>query len=184
MLFPLSSIAQESNQFVSSGLLSGKGTLAVGLPKAYSGANAYVSGNLEYYLENNISVKGGVWIFLGTSGEENTFSKNATLFTGFYYHFPTQNAFDPYFGFEPGVNWSQLQPHGQLAVLNENYSTFPSSINPTTALASGVNLFATQWVHLFIEGKYIFGLHTSDIAPVSLNEFRFSFGFGFNLWTK
>ena len=181
---PLFCSAQKSERFVSSGLLSGMGTLAIGLPKAYSGTNAYVSGNLEYYLENNISVKGGVWIFLGTSGAENTLFKNSNLFTGFYYHFPTKNAFDPYLGFEPGINWSQLQPHGQLEVLDENYTTFPTAINPSAAIASGINYFASQSVHLFVEGKYLFGIHTSDIAPVSLNEFRFAFGFGFNLWAK
>ena len=186
LLFSFIGISQETGRFIAKGLCSGKGTLAIGSPTAYNGTNMYISGNLEYYLEENISFRGGIWMFLGTSGAEDVFAKNSTLFTGFYYHFKTKNNIDPYIGLEPGISWTQLREpdNATFQPYPYNISTYPQSISPVASLAVGVNYYATNWVHLFIEAKYVHGLHTSDIPSVSLNEFRFAFGFGFNMWTN
>jgi hypothetical protein len=183
LLFPFIGLSQESKKFVAKGLFSGKGTLAIGLPTAYSGTNMYISGNLEYYLEENISFRGGIWIFLGTSGAEDLFAKNSTLFTGFYYHFKTKNNIDPFVGLEPGISWTQLKKPDDSSSYPNNISSYPQSISPVVSVAAGINYYATNWVHLFVEAKFVHGVHTSDIPSVSLNEFRIAFGFGFNIWT-
>ncbi len=183
LLFPFVGKSQESERFVAKGLCSGKGTLAIGSPTAYSGTNMYISGNLEYYLEDNISFRGGIWMFLGTSGAEDLLAKNNTLFTGFYYHFRTKNNIDPFIGLEPGISWTQLKKPNDISSYPYNISTYPQSISPITSVAAGINYYATNWVHLFIEPKYLHGVHTSDIPAVSLSEFRIAFGFGFNMWT-
>ncbi len=185
LFFPLASIAQDNERFIAKGLFSGKGTLAAGQMTAFKATNMYVSGNLEYYIEDNISFRGGLYFFLGTSNAALPFSKNSTCFTGFYYHPKTNNRLDPYIGFEPGISWTQLKApnNGSIETYPYNISTYPQSINPLASVTAGVNYYATTFTHLFIEAKYVQGIHTSDIPAVSLSEFRIAFGFGFNIWT-
>ncbi len=185
LLLPLITIAQNPERFVAKGLCTGKGTLAIGYPTTYSGTNVYISGNLEYYLEDQISFRGGLWIFLGTSGAEDVFTKNSTLFTGFYYHFKTKNNIDPYLGIEPGISWTQLKAPDDPSTepYPYNISTYQSSVSPVASITAGINYYATNWAHLFIEAKYVHGIHVSDIPAVSLNEFKIAFGFGFNMWS-
>lgn len=184
-LFPLLMEAQKlPNRFIQPGLLTGKGTLAFGKPLAYSGTNMYVSGNVEYYLEHDLSIRSGVWLFLGTTGDNDVLQKNHTLFTGFNYHVPTNGNFDPYLSFEPGVNWTQLKVPDDPSAEDfpYNVSKYKQSASPVVALGTGVNYFAGNVIHLFIEGKYLYGIHVSDVQAVSLSEFRFAFGFGWNMW--
>jgi hypothetical protein len=155
ILFPIIGISQESERFVAKDLFSGKGTLAIGSPTTYRGTNMYISGSLEYYLEDNISFRGGIWMFIGTSGAEDIFAKNSSLFTGFYYHFKTKNNIDPFIGFEPGISWTQLKRSEDVSSYPYNISTYSQSISPVTSIATGINYYATNWVHLFIEAKYV-----------------------------
>ena len=187
LLIPFSLFAQEeSGQFIDKGLFSTKGTLAIGFPSAYEGINMYVSGNMEYYLEKNVSFRGGLYLFLGTSDADAVFTKNSTLFTGFYYHPKTNNHLDPYIGIEPGISWTQLKAPdydplycGDPIIYNYSY---PNSASPLISGTIGINYYASNFAHLFVEAKYVNGVHVSDNSAVSLNEFRLAFGFGFNIW--
>ena len=180
---PIKKMIATSNQFIDKGLFSMKGTLAVGFPSAYDGTNMYVSGNCEYYLEKSVSFRGGLYMYLGTSDADDVFKQNSTLFTGFYYHPKTNNHLDPYIGLEPGISWTQLKaPDAEIAIVNPLASSYPNSASPVLSGTIGINYYASNFAHLFIEAKYIAGTHVSDIAGVSLNEFRIAFGFGFNIW--
>jgi hypothetical protein len=185
MLFlPLVCYAQNTERFVARGLTTCKGTLAAGQSTAFKATNMYVSGNLEYYLEDNISFRGGLYVFLGAYNAAHPLSKNSTLFTGFFYHFKTQNYLDPYLGLEPGISWTQLKRPGNqlLEPYPYNISDYPQAASPVASMTAGINYFATRWTHLFIETTYVRGIHISDIPAVSLSEFRIAFGFGFNIW--
>ena len=185
LFLPIVSFAQNSERFVAKGLFAGKGTLAAGQMTAFKATNMYVSGNLEYYLEDNISFRGGLYFFLGSQDAIHPLSKNSTCFTGFFYHFKTNNHLDPYIGLEPGISWTQLKKPDSL--LSEPYpyniSSYPQTASPVASITTGINYYASKWTHLFIEAKYVHGAHVSDISAISLNEFRIVFGFGFNMWT-
>jgi len=183
LFFPLIALGQPG-RFVAKGLLSGKGTLALGLPTAYKGNNMYVSCNIEYYPENNVSVRGGLYIFLAGQGDTYVFQQNSTLFTGLYYHIKTNNHLDPYVGIEPGLSLTRLKVPANISELPISYSksAYPFEVSPVAGLAVGINYYATNWAHIFIEGKYVYGTHLSDLPAVSLSEFKLAFGFGFNMW--
>ncbi|MCC7302834.1 MAG: hypothetical protein IT233_09340 [Bacteroidia bacterium] len=185
LFLPAVFCAQEKKPFIGQGLFTGKGTLAIGKPLTYSGTNMYISGNLEYYIQKNISFRGGVWFFLDSDGMQHPFSNNSGIFTGYYYHFPTKSHLDPYMGFEPGVSWTRLAKpeHPENEPEPYNRSAYPASINPMASVTAGLHYYASKWTHLFMEVKYAAGTHISDIPAVSLNEFRVAFGFGFNIWT-
>ncbi len=178
--------AQDSLRFIGKGLFSGKGTLAVGKPTSFNATNMYVSGNLEYYCENNVSFRGGLYVFLGASRPKSplVLAKNSTIFFGYNYHFKTNNHLDPYLGFEPGASWTQLKaPDNQsTAPYPYNISKYPQSLSPIASVTLGINYYASKYTHLFIEVTYIDGVHVSDIPAVSLSEIRIAFGFGFNIW--
>ncbi len=186
LLFPLVAIAQDSARFVGKGLICGKGTLAAGIPFGYNETNMYVSGNLEYYCDNNSSYRGGVYIFLGASRPKSDviLTQNSTVFFGYNYHFKTYNHFDPYLGFQPGISWTQLKAPDNLLTANPQFSIskYPSSVSPVASVTLGINYYASKFTHLFIEATYVDGVHVSDISAVSLSELRIAFGFGFNLW--
>ena len=187
LFFPFVLAAQNSERFISKGLLSGKGTLAFGKPTDYTATNMYVSGNLEYYAENNVSFRGGLYIFLGTSGADtkHTFSKNSACFFGYFYHLKTNNHVDPYAGLQPGISWSQLKAPDSLS--NESYpykvSSYPQAFNSLASVTVGVNYYAARYTHLFIEASYVNGMHLSDTPAISLSELKIAFGFGFNIST-
>jgi len=182
ILIPVLSLAQEKERVIRKGLVGGKGTLAMGMPTDYEGTNMYVGGNIQYYIEDNVSYRGEIWFFLASDGERNLFKQNSTLFTNFNYHVKTKNNIDPYIGIGPGFSWTQLkEPENLLLVDTEHrISSYNSNVNPVASITAGVNYY-TKWAHLFIEAKYVHGIHLSDISPVSLNELRIAFGFGWNI---
>ena len=185
LLLPIMAFAQTSERFIAKGLLSGKGTLAAGIPTAYDATNMYVSGNIEYYTEDNISFRGGLYVFLGASRPKSliVLSQNSTCFFGYNYHLTTHNHLDPYIGFEPGVSWTQLKaPENQaLQTYPYNISDYKATISPVASATLGINYYAARFTHLFMEVSYINGMHLSDIPAVSLSEFHIAFGFGFNI---
>jgi hypothetical protein len=182
-VLPLLSLAQEKERVVRKGLVGGKGTLAMGMPTDFEGTNMYVSGNLQYYVEDNVSYRGELWFFLGSNGDKNLFKQNSTLFTNFNYHIKTKNNIDPYIGIGPGFSWTQLkEPESILLVADNNspISSYLATISPVASLTVGINYY-TKFAHLFLEAKYVHGVHLSDISGVSLNELRIAFGFGWNI---
>jgi len=179
LTIPFVSIAQEEEQIIRKGLTAGKGTLAMGIPTDYEGTNMYVSGNLQYYVEDNISYRGELWFFLGSDGDKNLFKQNSTLFTNFNYHVSTKSNIDPYIGIGPGFSWTQLKEPTNIAG-NQNISNYKATVSPVASLTIGVNYY-TKYAHIFVEAKYVHGEHLSDIAAVSLNELRIAFGFGWNI---
>lgn len=185
LLLPFIASAQDNNRVIRKGLLGGKGTLAFGIPTDYKGSNMYVSGNIQYYVEDNISYRGEVWFFLDSDGDKNLFRQNSTLFTNFNYHIKTKNNIDPYIGIGPGFSWTQLKEPESILLIADNNTPIPSysaTISPVASLTVGVNYY-TKFAHLFIEAKYVQGVHLSDISGASLNEIRIAFGFGWNFNT-
>lgn len=182
LFIPFIVLSQDTERVIRKGLCAGKGTLAIGKPYGYEGTNMYVSGNLQYYLENNISFRGEIWLFLGTDGEEELFKQNSTLFTNFNYHLTTKNNIDPYIGIGPGVSWTQLKEPDHIMLVDNSSSSYSGTASPVASITAGINYY-TKWAHLFIEAKYVHGIHLSDVPSVSLNELRIAFGFGFNINT-
>ncbi|MDT8411914.1 MAG: hypothetical protein RQ875_05600 [Vicingaceae bacterium] len=175
---PIIVFSQEKNNVVDKGLVRFQGTISVGKLLSMDETNIFLTGNLEYYVSSQISVRGDMFHFL--KNDENILNKNHQLFSGASYHIKTGNNFNPYFGFQPGLALSQSFNGSKKSLDNLPQTTSGTSVSPLISSVFGFNYYASKWFHLFIDGRLVHGRHLSNYKPVSLNEVRISFGLGFN----
>lgn len=178
--FSLFSVAQENpQQYIHRNLSRTTLTFSTGYLTASKVSSVYLTGNIEYYTNPFISVRGDGYLFinnLSVPKNTNTYvpNQNHNLLFGALYHFKTNNHFDPYAGLQPGIALSQSK---------NNLETSSITANPIISPSIGFNYYAKKYAHLFIHARYISGNHLSDARqPMRLNEIRFEFGLGFNLF--
>ena len=166
---------QDSSRYVHKGLLRAQVTISPGFMLNEGVTNIYIHGDLEYFVEDNISVRGDFYYYLNTIGDKKPFIANNATFFGAVYHFPTASSLDPYIGIQPGVAYSQANT--QLLIYDNK-----ATANPLISSVAGINYYASKIFHLFMSVRYVSGKHLSDApSPLSLNEVKLSFGLGWNI---
>ena len=179
---------EEKKQFIHKGLVRSMATIASGTMLKQNVSTISIHGTLEYYISDNISIRGDSYYFLQSKHnygyvipDPYFFEFNHSTFSGASYHFSTKNHFDYYLAIEPGIGITKRAGGVDCqAWLCEPSGS--SSVNPLFSSAFGFNYYFQKLFHLFGEARYIAGKHLSEAqTPLSLNELRFSFGLGFNL---
>lgn len=163
------------------GLVRAQATISPGWTLADGMTNVYLQGDMEYYLEDKVSLKGDVSFFLGTQG--NGYLKhNHSLFFGAQYHFPYKR-FDPYIGLHPGVSLVQVNnptmptPEIDVAIGESNLKA-----SPAISVATGFNFYVWRYIHFMANLKYIHAKHPAEWGTnYALDELRISFGLGWNV---
>jgi hypothetical protein len=89
------------------GLVRAQVTISPGWTIADGNTNLYLQGDMEYFLQDKVSLKGDISYFIATVGD-GYLKHNHSLFFGAQYHFPVKR-FDPYIGFHPGVSLVQAK---------------------------------------------------------------------------
>jgi len=177
-IFPLLVSAQEtSNSIAEKGLLRATGTISFGGMTKHEQTNIYLHGVTEYFVSNQITARGDIYYYL-KSGDKQMLNQNHQLFAGASYHFNTTSNFVPYVGLQPGIALTQAN-FVPIAIGINNENNVEAS--PLISGVVGFNYFASKWFHLFIDGRYVSGKHLSNQKVITLDEFRLSFGLGFNL---
>ena len=182
----------EKKQFIHKGLLRAMATIAPGYMLKESISTISIHGALEYYVADNISIRGDSYYFLNSNQlmPESGFPINYSIlnynhatFSGVSCHLRTRNHFDPYFYFQPGISITNATTCLSIAPFNGcGSSVEKTTANPLISFGTGFNFYFQRWFHLFGEARYVTGKYLSDApTPMSLNELRFSFGLGFNL---
>lgn len=158
--------------------------------------NIIIPTSLEYYIDEQTSVRSDAVFFIGhTEDVALGFLHNHSIMIGISQHLTKNKVFDPYFGLQSGMAISQYGIKNEtIMALNENpsYENYwliqnkKSSITLNALISPhvGINYFAKDYFHLFMDLRYIYGNHHSNISVKSLNEIRFEFGLGFNLNVK
>lgn len=181
-LLPFSLFSQEP-QFLKEGLFRTQATLSSGNMIKHPVTHIYLSGDIEYYLTEQISIKGESYYFLGSMMNNHFFKYNHSSFAGISFHFLEKKIFDPYVSFQPGAAFSRvdLLPNSP----SDSRTSYNSTVNPLLSVSLGLNYYATKYFHLFMSTQYINGKYLSNAPyPISLDELRISFGLGFNLNVK
>ncbi len=144
--------------------------------------NAYLHGFLNYFPEENVSLRGDGYYFFNSLSELKPLASNHQVYAGGFYHFKSAKI-DPYVGFQPGIAISSRTDTIQSF---DPTFTEPSgtSVNPLTSFVAGFNYFGGKHFSLFVETRYTRGIHLSNSWPKYLDELRFSFGLAFQVGTR
>jgi hypothetical protein len=171
---------RSQERFSTDGFLRATATFAVGSPLASASSHAYIKGELEYYVNENWSVRGDSYFKVGELAQKREFNDYHSTFAGLVYHWlKPESKIDLYTGLQPGINWSE-----SLTIVGENTFASKRSLDPVISWLGGCNLYATHYFHAFVNLRYIQGYRDSSFAPYNLSELRFSFGLGFHIGTK
>ncbi|HEY1040984.1 MAG TPA: hypothetical protein VGF30_16330 [Bacteroidia bacterium] len=162
---------------VKKGLLRATLTFATGYMPANKLNNLYLTGNVEYYTDKKISLRGDGNYFFNSMNGDKTLKQNHSFYGGAAYHFAKGN-FDPFVGLQTGLALTQC------GIVQQGGPERAVAYNPLISPIAGFNYYASRWFHLFINARYNIGKHLADDAIIPLNELSFSFGLGFNINTS
>lgn len=179
--------AQEEFQGYKS-ILRAQATLSAGYNIPFGSINYFLHGDLEYYMDDRISVRSDVFYFLNSRTSQDVvepFAFQHSLVTGFQYHF-SKSKLDVFMGLQPGLVLGQRQ-YAQIENLNGSPSPLAEpqkSVAPIVSINTGLNYYAGKFFHLFTHLRYNYGWFSDNYSVCSLSEFRISFGLGFYLRTS
>lgn len=165
------------------GLLRAQMTIAPGWTIADGKTNMYLQGDMEFHLQDRVSLKGDVSYFIDTQGSGNL-KHNHSLFFGMQYHFPIKR-FDPYIGFHPGLSLIQLKnPDRGTPELPVEFPVSTFKASPAISVAAGFNFYVWKYLHFMTNLKYVHATHPAEWGTnYALDELRISFGLGWNVNT-
>lgn len=159
--------------YVHKGLLRAALTFSTGKMTSVNITNVYLTGNMEYYADSKISVRGDGYYFFNSLNNNKLLKQNHALYFGACYNFPTHSHFNPLIGLQPGAVLTQV---------NTFYgSSDPVTVSPVASIVTGFNYYAEKWFHLQVNVRYSVGRHLDEEGLFDLNELSFSFGLGWNL---
>ncbi len=163
------------------GLLRAQGTISPGWTIADGNTNLYLQGDMEYFLQNRISLKGDISYFLDTQGD-GYLKHNHSLFFGAQYHMPYKR-FDPYIGLHPGVSLVQARnPALSTPEIDVAFSESVMKVSPAVSVSTGFNFYVWGYIHFMANLKYVHAKHSTEWGTnYALDESRISFGLGWNV---
>lgn len=164
------------------GLMRAQATITPAVMINDGSLNIYVHGDMDYFLSRKVSVRADAYYFIDTQGDGDL-RHNHGVFFGANYHFPIK-IFDPYIGLQPGASYVQAAkdlPWGEDGSVTEVQST--GQFIPNISATAGFNLYLGRFVHFMGNVRYVHGKHATFWGNRPLDEFRFSFGVGWNVNT-
>lgn len=174
---------ETGNKFHYKGIMSFQGTLATGYNTAFKSINYFLHGNLEYQLDERISVRSDIYYYLDSKTPGQTvepFAYQHSLFTGAQYHF-LKGKLDWYAGIQPGLVFG-LRQYAQIMALDGTVNPLEppkKTVAACFSLNTGMNYYASKFFYLFLHVRYNTGWFSDNYSVASLNEIRGSFGLGF-----
>ena len=168
------SVAQTDSGFVHKGILAAVGTVGVGEMPKNNISNVYVTGNIEYYAQKNVSIRGDGYFFVNSLEQGSPLKQNSSVYFGAFYHFPTHSGFDPLIGVQPGLAFARTSD-------TANGKADPGALSPIGSFVIGFNFFGEKWFHIQANIRYAIGQESTEESQFNLSEISFNFGLGFNI---
>lgn len=156
----------------------------------------YVLGESEYLLTDNLGLLGAVYVQAGSSeqdaanwltdccayndGQADYYAHN--LFFGPKYHFLTNQPLDIYVGIQPGLTFFHTREYEyRVSETTTRIAAAHQAVEPNGSAQLGVAYYGKLF-HLYGQTRYVMGRHDSEAYSLNLNDWRFSFGLGFNIF--
>lgn len=171
----------QKDSVIKKGMIRAHANLSGGYLFAPKKMASYISGNLEYYINENFSIVGEVWCsFDIAQPNEIGLKRNFLGFAGLNYHPVKKSRWDPYIGFSAGVGLITINQF-QDTLIRES----PIQLTPLVGVTAGLNYYVGSIFHFFFQCKFVAGgTNTSQYGRVYLEELKFSGGLGWNLTPK
>lgn len=170
--------AQQNDDFIRNGLLKATATISPSFMLNRNINNIYVSGELEYFLENKISVRGdGLW-YRDSQQDIPFLKQNSMIFFGALYHF-SKKKHDLFIGIQPGAILSQPN------MLDTSMVNYPAQINPSISVIAGYTFYVWDYCNFFLNARYLNTKYVgTSKGPLHLDEIILSAGLGFQIHTR
>ena len=167
--------AQEEENIIKKGLLRTQLTFSPSYLLPQNKTDFYLYGNLEYYLEDKVSLSGDAYYsFFDTNN--TIFDFNHNLFFGVNYHLINKKNHDFHIGFQPGIALTRLNAK------ENNLSNSKMGVNPVFSTVIGYNYYVHKFFHFFIHSRFVYGEHGIDLQK-NISDFRLAAGLGLNINT-
>jgi hypothetical protein len=172
--------AQDHLLYLGSGLLRSSATISPGFMLNASVTNLYVSGKLEYFIEDRISVRGSA-LWLARTPEQRVVEQNDQLSFGPSYHF-VKGRMDVGLGMEAGINFSR--PARTIVRIREGND--PMRVAPSASLCANFTWAVWDYVHFFVDARYVHARYTGshNNGTVPLDEIIVGGGLGWQFRVK
>ena len=183
LLFAINLKAQEDKLLKKDGLLRGTAGIEPGILLSHGYISTYISGLLEYHLEERVSVRGDISLYF--KQKNSNLTANHGLYFGAIYHFTDKAIIDPYFGIQPGIHLTAVSYYNGNGQLNGMVRSNLRLV-PVASLIGGVNFYVSRFFNFYVSTRGIFGRFSGGGAPevFPIHEWRLTFGLGFNIGLK
>lgn len=173
--------AQEDKVDKKDGMLRATAGIEPGILLNNGSLTTYISGLLEYHLQEKISVRGDISAYFNL--KDSPLLANHGLYFGALYHFTDKAIFDPYIGLQPGIHLSRFRYNDDLG--NGPYRS-DFRVLPVASVVGGLNFYVSRFFNFYLSSRAVFGTFSGGGNPNStaLHELRITFGLGFNLSLK
>lgn len=164
---------------VRKGCIRAQGNLAPGYLFSQKYFAAYVTGDIELFLDDCAAFTGAVWVSFNTKPKNKEgITANHSLFAGMDYHFLKPKKFDPYIGITPGVAMVRTAYNNKDNILIK--SNFAAA--PLISIAAGCNYYVGSFFHFFVKVQGVTGQTFSNSpTPTRIDELKLTAGLGWNI---
>lgn len=170
--------SQDNSPFVRKGLLKATATISPSWMLNHPINNIYVSGELEYFLENKISVRGDGFWYRDSQQPIQLLKQNSMIFFGALYHW-SKKKHDLFVGLQPAVVFAQPN------MSDTSNHIYPLQIDPGISIVAGYTFYVWDYCNFFINARYLNTKYVgTSRGQMPLDELFLSAGLGFQLHTR
>jgi hypothetical protein len=182
VLFLLAATIAFSQPIVESrkGNIRAQGNIAGGYLFAQKAAGAYLTGDMDLFIDDHVSITGAGWYGFKTSDNSNGLFRNHAVFGGFNFHPVKKGRWDPFIGLSPGVGFAEIK-----YLDDEGSSKSTTGIAPLISGEIGCNYYVGSIFNLFVKTRLVTGQTRGNApSPTRLDEVKITAGLGWNfrLW--
>jgi hypothetical protein len=185
--------AQNADKFRYQSVLKGSATISPGYLLNSTQTNIYINGDLEYFPEEHVSLRGESFAFVGAQQKTALLKENSCFMFGALYHFH-KNRLDYFIGLQTGASLAKPNDTYDSTFIGRRgfvYSvsspeTYSSKILPLISPVTGVTFYVNNYFNFFLNVRYIKSRYYGhrDGQTLLLDEIRISAGLGFQIHLK
>ena len=160
------------------GCVRAQGNLAAGYLFQQRQVAAYLTGDIDLFVDRRVSVNGQVWGSVATTAKDKPgIRANHSVMWGMNYHLTKKGRFDPYAGLTVGAGLVRTNYSN-----GETIERSPFSLVPLLSAQVGMNYYVGSIFHFFAKVQGVSGVFFTGVPKASrLEELKFTAGLGWNL---